>query len=114
MNEANHNLEALTDKLEKADEIIDKLGNENNTLRRDLSRAKETSTQEKSSYGNNGYGGSNVYSGGSFTAGKVDRTEVNRLENEVRNLKDQLGDKQQRIRELEDEISRRPTKEVLR
>ena len=55
-----------------------------------------------------------MYSGSSFTAGKVDRTEVNRLENEVRNLKDQLGDKQQRIRELEAELSRRPTKEVLR
>lgn len=32
----------------------------------------------------------------------------------MRSLKEQLGDKQQKIRQLEDEISRRPTKEVLR
>jgi hypothetical protein len=39
---------------------------------------------------------------------------VNRLENEVRNLKDQLNEKQQRIRVLEEEISRRPTREVIK
>lgn len=32
----------------------------------------------------------------------------------MRSLRDQLSDKQQRIRQLEDELSRRPTKEVLK
>jgi hypothetical protein len=44
----------------------------------------------------------------------MDRAEANRLENEVRNLKDQLNEKQQRIRVLEEDISRRPTREVIK
>jgi hypothetical protein len=40
INEAHHTIEALTDKLRKADEIIDKLGGENSGLRRDLTTAK--------------------------------------------------------------------------
>lgn len=105
MDEANRNIETLAGKLKQADEVIDKIGNENNQLKREVSRARESGNQERSSYPAN-----NGFSGSSYGSVKVDRTEVNRLENEVRNLRDQLGEKQQRIRDLEDELSRRPTK----
>ena len=81
----------LNDKLNKADEIIDKLGNENTNLKRDITRVKESPTTQ---YGS----GSNVYTGTTYAPRRVDSTEVNRLESEVRNLKDQLSDKQQKIR----------------
>jgi hypothetical protein len=81
----------LTDKLKKTDEIIDKIGSENNGLKRELTAAKSR-VEERANYENR----SNVYSG----PAKVDRTEVNRLENEVRNLRDQLSERQQRIRAL--------------
>jgi len=41
LDDANHSIEMLTDKLNKADEIIDKLGNENTSLKRDLTRVKD-------------------------------------------------------------------------
>jgi len=110
LNDAHHTIDALTDKLRKADEIIDKLGSENNGLKRELTTAKQSRVEDKNSYGS----GSNVYASNSYGTAKVDRTEVNRLEGEVRNLRDQLTEKQQRIRSLEEEISRRPTREVTR
>ena len=87
----------MTDKLRKADEIIDRLGGENNGLKRDLNIAKSR-VEEKATFDsrvNNNYPANNSYAGQ-----KVDRTEVNRLEGEVRNLKDQLSEKQQKIRAL--------------
>lgn len=36
----------LTDKLNKADEIIDKLGNENTSLKRDITRVKDSPTNQ--------------------------------------------------------------------
>ena len=81
----------MSDKLKKADEIIDKIGSENNGLKRDLTTAKSR-VEERANYESR----SNVYSG----PAKVDRTEVNRLENEVRNLREQLSERQQRIRAL--------------
>jgi len=41
-NDAQHTIESLNDKLRKADEIIDKLGNENNSLKRDLNTSKQS------------------------------------------------------------------------
>lgn len=57
----------LTDKLNKADEIIDKLGNENTSLKRDLTRVKDSPT---TAYGS----GSNVYGGSTYGPSRVDRS----------------------------------------
>ena len=46
----------LTDKLNKADEIINKLGKENTNLKRDLTRVKDSPSTQLITYG----GGSNV------------------------------------------------------
>ena len=60
----------LTDKLNKADEIIDKLGNENTSLKRDLTRVKESPSTQQRTYG----GGSNVYGGSTYGPSRADRT----------------------------------------
>ena len=115
----------LTDKLRKADEIIEALENETMSMKREISRLERNQASEKQnpdrsydSYQGNSHQANsrnnNQRNSYNSVPDVVGRSEVNRLESQVSSLKAELNDKQRVIRDLQEEISHRPSKEVIR